>query len=424
MRVLLFSVPLLSMACFEIKLDGGGLGDDSGDGSETGDTDTDLPEGPAVIRGTVTASLYTTGASGELEDLSWTDATGDVYAYGNIFVAAYAMDSVTDSEVYLDTFVIEAPSTTGDAYELTVEEPQEYEEIYVYAAMDYAGDGILGTWEPQAVYPGSLELAPLEEVEVNLEITTPWLTGGGGGPATVGASGNATLNYAYAGERCFAMFYDWQNSGPWYYSSFYGTNQGDGTATGTFSVAVAQNYGASRLMGACDSNQNTLIDPQDRWGEAVDAGISANPMVIAEADFSEITLEIPFDGSRSTTTPFVLLEGAATSPVDFSTYAGGTLHIVAMRTPRSGDIDVTDFALAYDTVAISGAELTGAAIPYRFVVPPHKTVYLWAYLDTDGDGIANEGGEPLGSSGTYGRTEVTTVNQADLNINVQPFLDE
>ncbi|MDP2310353.1 MAG: hypothetical protein Q8P18_30330 [Pseudomonadota bacterium] len=398
------------------------------DTTDSGETDT-VDRLAGTINGTVSVQLYVEAADELTEEVSWADAYGDQYPFGAIFVAAYTVDETTNLTTYHAEYVISAPSTTGDAYSLQID-PDDTETVYVYAALDWWPDGVLGTNEPVGLH-GDL-VAVIEGGETNdvdIVINAPLLPeggGSGGGDGTGGGGdgsggpyitldGDVTIDQAYSGGDGKVLLYDTSGNGPTYMKSFTPTATEDG-AVASFSLSVAANLGEQRLLGAWDENQNGLLEPTDVWGAYVVAGENANPITVGSVSTSGYTVLLPY-GLPPTLNPFVRLEGSVSYPEGFASLpAGAVMYVAAMRTRPSLDFGVADFGRGYDWQSFVCADLPGTATDYLLVTPSNAVAYIWAYLDLDGDGILNEPGEPSGSVGRSGRVATGSVNATGLDM--------
>lgn len=436
MRTVPFLVVLV--ACFPGKGGDGDTGDVGGDtGVDVEDTDgdgdgddgddSDVEEGPATLRGRVTVALYQTGEDGEIEEVSWADATGGVWPFGALFVAAYVEDEETGEQTWLASQTFSQPSVDGEDFELVVEDVQDLEApVALYAAVDYWGDRILGSGEPSAVRTG-IALEPHDEVEgLDLAITSPYAFGSGGGVATpVVVSGDMEYDGDWAGGECVSLLYDSTDYGPYTWNWFTPGEDDAGAVTGTWAYSIWDSFGDAHLRGACDDNLNLLIDPADVWGTVVEDGHDDNPVPLGSDAVPDQHLVIPFAGARSSVVPAVDIGGDVYYGDGFETMPAGTVvYVVALRTPPSHEISVADFISAYDVVELSGDDLTGVRIDWTLEVPTWKTVYVWGYADTDGDGTVNEATEPLGNPGSNGRVTVTDDDVSGYGMNLQAFQED
>jgi hypothetical protein len=403
-----------------------GLGDkDTGStdpDDDTGAPDTDTGTPPiemAHVTGTVSVRLTTTTEAGEVVDLSWDDATGGVFAYGGILVAAYTEDEETGALTYRGTTVIAAPTVEENAFDIEID-PTETGEVYLYAALDYWVDGVIGTTEPIGTWPVAVAVSadtPAEGVEI--VIVAPWLTGGGGGGTYVEIAGDVDVTASFDQGAARAMLYDVAGNGP-YYTSAEAPLDGDGTGAGEgpYALSVAASFGEADLRAAWDSNHNGLVEPTDAWGAyASSPGTEGNPISIGPDALSGYDLEIPL-GDPPAIVPSVRLEGELRFGGTFDELpAGANVYAVAMRRKPSPDVLVETFPEEYHFDTFSGGALVGETLAYRLVVPANTGVFLYAFVDVDGDGLVNEAGELVGSyGGGSGWVAGGNVSQTGLDI--------
>lgn len=435
---------LLATLIFSLTSCGGDAGgdgkpDDDGDdtddvgedtaGDDTGEDSGDEPDGPATLSGTVRVALTWVDDAGDVIEYDWDEATGGSYVFGAVFVAVYTEDEQTGVQTYHDTYTIPAPALEGDPWELIVDAPEDAGALHLYAAADYWGDGILGSDEPIAVWPEALVLEPGEvRSDMELTIAAPWepywwaINHPGGSCDTLTLDGTADVVSDYAsGGRCVALLYDTADLGPYYWGFFTPTDHGDGTADGPWSFASCVGYGDMKLLGACDSDLSGLIDPADAWGTVVEGSDDDNPIQVEQDSLAGLVLSIPYEGVRANVTPFVTLSGTVVPAESFGTWPeGSTLYVAALQTPAGADISTTSLSTAYDFATFSGDDLAGASVDYELIVPPSRTVYVWAFADTDGDGVLNEPGEPIGNP-SGGRVVVGRTSETELDIALMAY---
>ena len=430
----------------------GCVAEDPGDkpgGQNDPDTSSGLEEIPAdsgdidstddgTITGTVQVELYTYDAAGELVWQEWEPVYGDDFPFGAIFVAAYKLDEESFSMAYLDQYVVRSPDPEGNTYELQVD-PADASSVRIFAVLDYWADGILATTEPMGIWPEVIDVVAGAEVSgVDVDIPVPYYEfgtgGGGGGGNGVGGgggggewnkedyvliSGAGLITESYAGGSCMALLYGSDGTGPYYADGFTPTRTDDG-AEGAYEMWVPKNYGVAELLGAWDSNFNGLIDPADKWGSYVDGtGASLNPISIGTADLPDSTLMIPDGlGSNPSAVPFVLLAGDVTIDGGFDALAAGAqVHVAAMKYRPEDDLSVSDIpAIAYDYQTYSGADVTGSSLSFTLIAPANTIVYLWAYLDSEGDGVINEVGEAVASYGNNPAGHLPTGTESHTDI--------
>jgi hypothetical protein len=422
------------------------------------DTDTDDASGTGTILGTVSVQLFRESSTGDTELVSW-EEYGPNFPFGAIFVAAYTVVEETGGLSFHDQDVIATPSVSGDTYTLSVDRA-EATSVYVYATLDYASDGVIGSAEPVGIYPETvlvLENDGVSGVDIVIQAQIYGSGSGSGGSGSGGSgsggsgsgdtgagdtgagdtgagdtagggsggadtsvllSGNLDITLPYTGGGAKILLYDSAGSGPNYIDSVtpVATESG-GEAPWELTVPIG--LGTNRLFGAWDANENGLIEPTDKWGAYAVGGANANPITIGSEDMPDLTVELPL-GLAPALSPFVRLEGEVTYDSDFSTLASGaTVYVAALRTRPSGDFSVGDLTAGFDWQSFSGADLTGTSLSYLLVAPSNEVAYLWAYADIDSDGVLNEVGEPVASFGRTGRLSTGTSNQTGLDMPLQ-----
>jgi hypothetical protein len=427
--------------------DAGGLGGGDGDGSSDGaededededdsDIDDDKDDRDAMIRGRVWVELYTDDAAGDRQPLSWEEALGEdaSFPFGSIFVAAF--DELDGDKTYFDQHTVIRPSVDGDYYSLQLD-PADTDTANVYATLDIRADGILGSGEPIGVYGEDIRIRRGTEADdVDISIMVNWQTWGpggsgwgwgggggsggspgggslGGGSASGGSDGcsgvdllgGVDITIPYGGGNGMAMLLDLDGHGPYLYQPFTPIATPDG-AESEFSMQAPCHVGAYQLVGAYDSNGNGLIDPMDQWGAYVETpGVNGNPVTIADEDLVDHDMEIPLDGGMSSllVVPFVRLSGEAFmfDGGSFDDYGEeARVYVVAMKYRMEGDNSVAAFEEAYDVQTFLPEDLAGReSLDWQLIVPANTKVYLWAFVDVDGDGLINEADEPVASGG-------------------------
>ena len=407
-------------------------GDDGDDGDDDGDDDDEEEEEDdksAAVRGQVWVELYTEDSAGDRHALSWEDAMGaDAdFPFGSIFVAAF---EETDGEkTYFDQDTILRPSVDGDYYSLRID-PTETDQVNIYATLDIRGDGILGTGEPIGVYGDDIQIRRGTEADdVDIAIMVNWglwgpggsgwgwgggggggsggLGGGGGGESCPGVTlaGAVEITIPYGGGNGMAMLLDLDGHGPYLYEPFVPVATPDG-AESDFEMVAPCHVGAYQLVGAYDSNGNSLIDPMDWWGAYTESpGVNSNPITIAAEDLLDHDMEIPLDGGLSSLSvvPFARISGTI-FPYDGSNFDAygedAKIYVVAMKYRMSVDSSVASFEEAYDVEVFLAEDMAGLeSLDWSLIVPTNTRVYLWGFVDLDGDGLVNEVGEPVASGG-------------------------
>jgi hypothetical protein len=65
------------------------------------------------------------------------------------------------------------------------------------------------------------------------------------------------------------------------------------------------------------------------------------------------------------------------------------------------DSSVTVFEESYDLEIFKADDIAGLeSLEWELIVPANTRVYLWAFVDVDGDGLINEVDEPVASGGS------------------------
>ncbi len=413
-------IVLLALACHgchhhhdkdndvDTGLDTGGLSDDSGD------TDTDPVVGDGVISGTVRVRVLSTDADGTSTEIPWSDI--GTLPFGGIFLAAFTTDPFSGETEWIAEDVLVTPTEGGDVWSLTLPDLSDDREVRVTAILDYYADGVLGTYEPTALHPERVTVAPLGEVSgIDLVIDTALSGGGGADTNTYAVIGGPVDLPGDIGLGCRSFLYTTSGSGPHYTGSVSSTD-----ALWSLTAPVGYDW---VIRGACDSDGNTLIDPTDIWGSYVAAdGGDGNPYTVTADGASDLRMVIPLPGTGSGIVPELLLQGELVYADGFDTFPAGTkVYAVATRTSLTGDVAVSEFDFAYDTQVFDGASLVGTSLPFSLEVGPNRTVYVAAYVDEDGDGVVNEAGEAIGRLNGNGRLDVERTGQTGLIVSVQDF---
>lgn len=383
------------------------------DTGETGDDSSAPDRGTGDVNGTVSVQLTTTNEAGDVVPLSW-EEYGGAFPFGAIYVAAYTRDETTGETTYHAEQVIAAPNTAGDPYSLAVD-LDDAEEVYVYAALDWWPDGVIGTAEPIGTYRDPIAVVEGSAVDgVDIVISSPLLpTGGGGGGSYVDISGDLTITEEYGGGIAKVMLYDNASQGPYYVANVTPVATEDGAAA-PYTLTVGAGAGETRLIAAWDVDQNGLVEPTDTWGAYVVEGENGNPITVGTGALAGYDVEIPF-GIPPAITPFVRIDGTLTYEADYGTLpAGAVVYVAALRTRPSGEFAATELEEGYDWASWTGAELVGTTLDFVLVAPSSATAYLVAFADLDGNGMVNEAGEPFGSYGATGQFSTGTTNLSDV----------
>jgi len=427
--------------------------------TDAGTTDGGTTDGGTVdlsisgkINGTVRVQLYTDGTDGERTYIAWEDTQfGDDFPFGAIFVTSTQDDG--DGGLYYrgDDTILE-PSIAGDPYSLSVTLPTGGP-VRVYATLDLYADGILSTFEPIGIYPLELELTDgdaLDDKDITILVDYDsayswWLSsggggsggnggGGGGGGGTSGCdnpvamSGIAMTSSPWKSGDFAVMLYDTNNEGPYYYDRSLPTATDSG-AQMDFSISTCGPLGVMNVLGAWDSNGNTLIDPADTWGEYVtEPDVSGNPLDIDTADTSDMLVQIPLGDGRPNLgiVPFVSLQGHVTfGGTSFDKLpTDSVVYLTALLYRPEGDIAIATLSdEAYDSATWTSVDYAGtSSLPFTLWVPGDTVVYLWAYVDEGPkpDGLVNTAGEIVGSGGgdITGRMDIGTSSIPDLTVDL------
>ncbi|MBM4391773.1 MAG: hypothetical protein FJ090_11680, partial [Deltaproteobacteria bacterium] len=131
------------------------------------------------------------------------------------------------------------------------------------------------------------------------------------------------------------------------------------------------------------------------------------------------TLMIPDGSSGSAATlPFVFISGDIRYEPGFDSLgAGATVYVAALKYRPDTDVTATDLVNnAYDWDVFAGADLTADDLEYSLIAPANTIIYLWAYLDEDGDGTLNEEGDAVGSDGTESSGRIATGSSSHTDV--------
>jgi len=437
--------------------------DDSGDDDDSGEEEPTGVHG--TIEGTVNVQLFELDDNDDLVYLAWEDSCfGDVFPYGSIFVAAYSTDEETGVETYYTEDVIAAPScdSSENTYSLAVD-TDLVDEVNVYAVLDKWGDRIIGATDPLGIYGDPIAMEDGETVsDVNVEIVTQYWCGEGSCPDCPPSwgdgscwswDGSAWVYICSGGGSCDAMtlagdlFVEVPYNGtgsdaatmlmlpgsgePYYAQLDLGLTATADGAEGTWGYSLCQNSGTFDARGCWDSNGNLLYDPDDTWGQVVDAfGAPQGTVTIGTEDLLDQTMVIPIEGSEIEIVPFVRLSGdVSLNDGDFddllAEYPEATLYVTVLKYMPSGDIAVDELEQAYDYLSWGPDDLAGqSSVSYSVMAPGNTTVYLWANVDLDADGTLNESEDPVGCPGESCRISTGDASQTDLDIGLQSYSSE
>jgi hypothetical protein len=395
---------------------GGGDGADGGaDGGGTDGTEPGEEEIAGTIGGTVTVELYTLDEAGERIYTSYEESTGGAFPWDKIFVGAYTQGE-SGAEHYVGTSVIDGATTGANPYsiEFKADEPTS---VFVYASLDYYADNVVGSTEPRGVWPVEIPLADGDSITgIDITILAPLPGGGGGCTDTVTMSGEALVTVHYAGGDVAVMLADTGGNGPYHVGALTPVANGDG-ASGPYSFESCSSYGDMNLIGAWDSDGDTMYSPADHWGAFISApDTDGNPVNVATNDLAGYDVQIPLgEYAGINVVPFVTVGGDVRMD-DGSAFdslpTGAAVYVVALKYAPNTDLSVSEIeGASYGFQKYEWADLTGhSSLPYQFAVPSNTLVYLWAYVDADLDGVLNEDGEAvaLGGLDANGRLVITT----------------
>jgi hypothetical protein len=393
----------------------GGTGDADDSGATTDDSGNNNGgnEAECTIRGTVTVQLYTYDDDGELEYVSFDDAYGGSFPFGAVWVTSYLADGNGGVAGYTGSETFHNPSADGDEFEITAKLNQAGE-VRLFGELDYWNDRVLGSSEPMGIYPDAVDCTDgSEHNDVDITILAPYYDfdgnggggPGGGGDCNVSIDGDILITELYDGGEAAAMVLDANNGGPHYWT-FTDPQVNGGGASSAYGLNVCDNFGTANLVGCWDDDGNLLFDPADTWGAYVSSpDTDGNPISIGTTNLSGYDVQIPLgDGSTPWgIVPFVTLSGEATlqGGVFDDLPSGSSVYVVALKYRPTADINVATLAAdAYDMESFAWGDLTGqSSVNWDINVPASTIVYLWAYADTDGDGVVNEADEHVASGG-------------------------
>lgn len=443
-RTLLLPVAIVS---FSTLTGWGSCGTDKGDpdtGSDTGEPgdsgdsdaeesgeDSDTGETPILTPGTVEGNihyqLYTTDGNGDIVFLDWDEWYGADFPFGKVFVSGFTQDD-DGRQTWWDETVISAPTPTGDDYELEFGF-DEATEIYVYAALDYWGDGLIAPYDPSATYPELVTVEPDTETgEIDITINVPYTdfaSGGGWDPdAWITIDGDVEITTSYADGEGIALVYDTASYGPYSFGGNFTPVDATEGATGTYSLYAPKNMGEAQIIGAWDSNLNELFDPADAWGGYTEDGETVATIEIGNTNLSGYTLTIPLDDAPVTIVPFVVFSGDVTLADEVLAELDSTsvLYITAQKYLPSGPFDPMDEDRTYDYTTITGTDIA-AENPYSLLMPANTVAYFWACIDADGDGYVNEEEDPCGQPTSDGKLATGTSSNPDVDMTIDPVTE-
>ena len=417
---------------------GSGTGvDDTGPGVGTDDTGgSTQTDAQCTIKGSVTVQLYTYDDDGELEYISFDDAYAGDFPFGAVWVTSYIEDGNNGVGAYTGSQTFHNPSVDGDEFEITAT-LNNAGEVRLFAQLDYWNDRILGSSEPMGIYPDAVDCVDgSEHTDVDITILAPYYDfdghdgggggggGGGGADCNVSIDGDILITETYGGGEVAAMVLDANSGGPHYWT-FGDPQSSGGGAEATYQLNVCENFGTANLVGCWDDDGNLLFDPADTWGAYISApDVDGNPISIGTTNLSGYDIQIPLGSSDNPwgIVPFVSLSGevnVANGLFD-DLPSGSSVYVVALKYRPTSDIAVATLASdAYDMESFAWGDLTGQSnVPFSINVPASTIVYLWAYADTDGDGIVNEPDEYVASGGINSTGKLPTGTSSTGGINL------
>ena len=438
---------------------------DSGGGAGGDDSDSGTDEGGGVhgtISGTVAVVLYETDEDENLVLLEWADTCfGDVFPYGSIFVAAYTTDEETGVETYYAEDVIVAPQVDSSLNTYTLEvDTDVVDEVQVYAVLDKWSDAIIGSQDPVGIYADAIALSEGEERgDVDIDIVTPYWCGGcccpdcppnwgdgsclywdgtqwvstcGGECDTLSIAGPVDVDAPWNTGTAAAMLMEPTTGNPYYTHTGIGLTgrdcDGEGCegADGDYAFTLCQLAYTWDLRGCWDSNGNGMYDPDDTWGQVVDAtGAPAGTIAVDYADVLDQTILIPVEGSEIDIVPYVRLSGdlhMAEGDFDdlLADYPEAHVYVTLLKYFPNGDLEASALESAYDYQVFGPDELAGqSSVAYDLMAPGNATVYLWATADVDNDEVLNESEDPVGCAAETCLLSTGTTSQSGLSIGLE-----
>ncbi|MBL8618335.1 MAG: hypothetical protein JNM72_22160 [Deltaproteobacteria bacterium] len=409
-------------------------GDEAGDGGDDDSGGDDgVPSVQAEVSGTITVQLTQLDSGGDIQPLAWEDSPfvntdGSItWPYGKIFVGGYAEPS-PGLQTYVGTAVVPSPAPVNP-YTLPIVMAEEGE-ILVYASLDEDGDDIVGSQDPVGVWPLRIPITEglsLTSVDIVIQVLVTEGGGGsdgGGGGESVTISGEALVTAGYSASQARVMLVNLDGTGPIASTraTLSSTGAGSSDVSGPYTMEVPAYLGQRNLVGAIDSNGNSMIDPADTWGATTLAlDVDGNPILIGNTDLVDYPVQIPLgDGPGISVIPFVQLSGTITGWSDpLVAMTAGDVYVTALKYRQNAefnllastaDFDTKQWAWAADNL---GVELSK---PYTLLVPANSVVYLWGYGDPDAGGLVNQTLEPVASVGVDGRIVVGTTNISGLDL--------
>lgn len=411
---------------------GDGAADGAGDGAADGAGDGGVPVIEAEISGTITVQLTQLDSGGDIQPLAWEDSPfvntdGSIlWPYGKIFVGGYTEPS-PGTQTYVGTTVIPSPEPVNP-YTLPIVMAEEGE-ILVYASLDEHGDDIVGSQDPVGVWPLRIPITDglsvtSVDIVIQVLVTEGGGSDGGGSGESITISGEALVTAGYSAAEARVMLVNLDGTGPIASTRATLSSVGAGTSdvSGPYAMEVPAYLGQRNLVGAIDSNGNSMIDPADTWGATTLAlDVDGNPILIGNTDLVDYPVQIPLgDGPGISVIPFVQLSGTITGWQDpLVAMTAGDIYVTALKyrplpdfnlLTSTADFDTKQWTWAADNLGVEASK------PYTMLVPANSVVYLWGFGDPDAGGMVNQTLEPVASVGVDGRIAVGTTNISGLDL--------
>ena len=408
-------------------------GDDlGGDGGV--DTGGDDDGGVTLITGTITGTirveLSQTSPAGVVSPLAWEDSpffdagTGLVnFPYGKIFVAGTADAAGTVS--YAGTTVLGTPAPVN-TYSLPVAMTAAGE-LAVYASLDVGQDDIVATDDPTGVWPMLVPVADgdvINNIDITILVDVDMSGGGGTGGGTGGddnitISGQAIVGAGYGVTEARVMLLHLDGTGP-IASTRAPLSPADEGSVGDYSFEVPRYLGQKKLVGAIDSNGNTMIDPADTWGATIlTPDVDGNPILVGDTDLVDYPVQIPLAGEVGLSMiPFVRLTGTI-SGWSIPALTGTSVYVSALKYRPNSEFNIVTTDADFSTESWDWTTDSLDTTPsknFDLLVPANSVVYLWGYADPNGNQLVNETGEYVSSVGVDGRMEVARSNISGINL--------
>lgn len=398
------------------------------------DTGSDVVLTTGTLTGRIDIQLYRDTVEGDREMLLWDDAyPNGTFPFGKLYVGAFYYNDF-NIPVYVANDIIEAPTPNDNYYELNLQLAPNVSEVRIFAVLDYYQDNITGSDEPIGGYPQAIPIT--SEMTVNdldfsvlspmYEPRPPCDTYPNGDPKTVTIDGLANVTRTYNGGDVAVYVLRPGSVGPIFSTTLTPEVLGGG-AEGQYSLEVCEDIGYVSLCGSWDQNQNGMFEPMDRYGSYISApNENGNPISVKYTDLSDYEVQIPLGASDGLTLlPFMSVSGLVKANGLFDELTeGGRLHIAALKFRPQGSISVADIEeiQSYDTMTYEWEELQGKTeVPFMLMAPKETIIYLWAYIDVDGNGYVNESLEPVASAGEddNGKFPTGNINIEGINMSLK-----